>query len=314
MQQRVHVQGIVAAFLTTVYTLTALTHTHTHAERDSERRDLNGLGCYGYIRSAGCLSHLEDLKVILGFFYQMSDGKVHPLSAPEEHETNPSHFLCTFITCYCFTKDFKSPVFYYYNCKTAMNCQTDCSYKRFVGARRPLCLIHRFMWVCGCSGGHGDGHLTLRTGPEDSTDCVFSTSRWPSAEREGQTDLLKRRRGTFSSSSFFQHVWRGAWCAMKRVYLGTHGCRHLVVLVHAESAHFGLNVSADVFGGRQEATFRLQTTNRRISSWLVTEHGGWGESDVIHGETFLKPSRGVNGGHIQQEFNSLVCVLRNSFS
>lgn len=41
------------------------------------------------------------------------------------------------------------------------------------------------------------------------------------------------------------------------------GCSYLVVLVHAEAAHFGLDVSADMFGGRQEAAFRLKATHTR---------------------------------------------------
>lgn len=34
------------------------------------------------------VSHLEDFEVVLRFFYQLSDGKVHSLSVPEEHERN----------------------------------------------------------------------------------------------------------------------------------------------------------------------------------------------------------------------------------
>lgn len=33
-------------------------------------------------------SHLKDFEVVLRFFYQVSDGKVHPLSVPGKHETN----------------------------------------------------------------------------------------------------------------------------------------------------------------------------------------------------------------------------------
>lgn len=36
------------------------------------------------------VSHLEDLEVVLGFFYQLSDGKVHPLSAPAQREQRTS--------------------------------------------------------------------------------------------------------------------------------------------------------------------------------------------------------------------------------
>lgn len=39
-------------------------------------------------RKSVAVSHLEDFEVILRFFYQLSDGKVHSLSVPEEHETN----------------------------------------------------------------------------------------------------------------------------------------------------------------------------------------------------------------------------------
>lgn len=34
------------------------------------------------------VSHLEDFKVVLRFFYQVSDGKVHSLSVPEQHKRN----------------------------------------------------------------------------------------------------------------------------------------------------------------------------------------------------------------------------------
>lgn len=36
------------------------------------------------------VSHLEDFEVVLRFFYQVSDGKVHSLSVPEQHERNQS--------------------------------------------------------------------------------------------------------------------------------------------------------------------------------------------------------------------------------
>lgn len=36
---------------------------------------------------------------------------------------------------------------------------------------------------------------------------------------------------------------------------------YLVELKHAEAAHFGFDVFADVFGRRQEAPFRLNTTS-----------------------------------------------------
>lgn len=32
------------------------------------------------------MSHLEDFEVVLRFFYQVSDGKVHSLSVPGQHE------------------------------------------------------------------------------------------------------------------------------------------------------------------------------------------------------------------------------------
>lgn len=32
------------------------------------------------------VSHLEDFEVVLRFFYQVSDGKVHSLPVPEQHE------------------------------------------------------------------------------------------------------------------------------------------------------------------------------------------------------------------------------------
>lgn len=45
-------------------------------------------------------------------------------------------------------------------------------------------------------------------------------------------------------------------------------CSYLVVLVHTEAAHFGLDVFADMFRGWQEATFRLkpQRTENQLSN------------------------------------------------
>lgn len=52
------------------------------------------------------------------------------------------------------------------------------------------------------------------------------------------------------------------------LYCTLQCCSYLVVLVHAEAAHFGLDVFADMFGGRQEATFRLkpQHTQNQLSN------------------------------------------------
>lgn len=45
----------------------------------------------------------------------------------------------------------------------------------------------------------------------------------------------------------------------------------LVQLVHAEAAHFGFDVFADVFGRWQEAPFRLKAgTKQKVSNTLMT--------------------------------------------
>lgn len=42
--------------------------------------------CVGQRLTGVVVSHLEDFEVVLRFFYQVSDGKVHSLSVPEQHE------------------------------------------------------------------------------------------------------------------------------------------------------------------------------------------------------------------------------------
>lgn len=39
-------------------------------------------------------SHLEDFEVVLRFFYQLSDGKVHSLSVPAQRERNGQNISC----------------------------------------------------------------------------------------------------------------------------------------------------------------------------------------------------------------------------
>lgn len=39
------------------------------------------------------MSHLKDFEVVLRFFYQVSDGKVHPLSVPAQRQKKASDQL-----------------------------------------------------------------------------------------------------------------------------------------------------------------------------------------------------------------------------
>lgn len=70
------------------------------------------------------------------------------------------------------------------------------------------------------------------------------------------------------------------FCSFNVVFLLLYwSCSYLVVLVHTEAAHSGLDVFADMFRGRQETTFRLKPqeqnqltykrTARLVIPWIL---------------------------------------------
>lgn len=117
-----------------------------------------------------------------------------------------------------------------------------------------------------CSSVGGDNtscrNLTLRTGREDSTDCVSSTSHWPPGGRGDNRNESKIKYQSDRCNKVIKTLYFCSWT----VVLVYSVCSYLVVLVHAEATHFGLDVFADMFGGRQEATLRLKTQHMQNSS------------------------------------------------
>ena len=137
------------------------------------------------------MSHLEDLKVILRLFYQVFDGKIHPLSVPETHTNTRRYNTAAHVVVVCAVH-----VVVCVAVVCAVNVVVVCSVvvcavnvvvvwvAVVVVCAVNVVVVCVVLVVCGtCSSMCSSCDLTLKKGREGNTDFSSSTFHWPPGDK-----------------------------------------------------------------------------------------------------------------------------------